>query len=125
MSEAVFFIAIVYPPTLQFVTISFILKNATSSCIFYIYLAKPPSKAHVSNSSSNTMIVKIFFCTVGWSIKLAKNIIIIIIIIVITTIIIYSLNIALFNIKMIKSTLHEFKNIYKNTITIMNYMKYL
>ena len=99
MSEAVFFIAIVYPPTLQFVTISFILKNATSSCIFYIYLAKPPSKAHVSNSSSNTMIVKIFFCTVGWSIKLAKNIIIII-----TTIIIYSLNIALFNIKMIKST---------------------
>ena len=123
MSEAVFFIAIVYPPTLQFVTISFILKNATSSCIFYIYLAKPPSKAHVSNSSSNTMIVKIFFCTVGWSIKLAKNIIIIIIII--TTIIIYSLNIALFNIKMIKSTLHEFKNIYKNTITIMNYMKYL
>ena len=123
MSEAVFFIAIVYPPTLQFVTISFILKNATSYCIFYIYLAKPPSKAHVSNSSSNTMIVKIFFCTVGWSIKLAKNIIIIIIII--TTIIIYSLNIALFNIKMIKSTLHEFKNIYKNTITIMNYMKYL
>ena len=72
------------------------------------------------------MIVKIFFCTVGWSIKLAKNIIIIIIIIIIiTTIIIYSLNIALFNIKMIKSTLHEFKNIYKNTITIMNYMKYL
>ena len=66
------------------------------------------------------MIVKIFFCTVGWSIKLAKNIIIIII-----TIIIYSLNIALFNIKMIKSTLHEFKNIYKNTITIMIYMKYL
>ena len=54
MSEAVFFIAIVYSPTLQFVTISFILKNATSSCIFYIYLAKPPSKAHVSNSSSNT-----------------------------------------------------------------------
>ena len=69
------------------------------------------------------MIVKIFFCTVGWSIKLAKNIIIIIIIII--TIIIYSLNIALFNIKMIKSTLHEFKNIYKNTITIMIYMKYL
>ena len=32
--------------------------------------------------------------------------------------------IAPFNIKMIKSALHEFKNIYKNTITIMNYKKY-
>ena len=39
-------------------------------------------------------------------------------------IIIYSLNIAPFNIKMIESALHEFKNIYQNTKTIMNYKKY-
>ena len=32
--------------------------------------------------------------------------------------------IAPFNIKMIKSALHEFKNIYKNKITIMKYKKY-
>ena len=36
-------------------------------------------------------------------------------------IIIYLLNIAPFNIKMIKSALHEFKNLYKITILIMNY----
>ena len=39
--------------------------------------------------------------------------------------IIYSLNIAPCNIKMIKSFLHEFKNIYKNTVTMMNCKKYL
>ena len=33
--------------------------------------------------------------------------------------------IAPFNIKMIKSALHEFRNIYKNTVTMMNYKKYL
>ena len=38
---------------------------------------------------------------------------------------IYSLSIASFNIKMIKSALHKFKNICKNTATTMNYMKYL
>ena len=45
---------IVYPPTLQFVTISFFLKNAMAYCTFYIYLAKPLSKVHVSNNRSNT-----------------------------------------------------------------------
>ena len=38
---------------------------------------------------------------------------------------IYSLNIASFNIKMIKSALHKLKNICKNTATTMNYKKYL
>ena len=38
---------------------------------------------------------------------------------------IYSLNIASFNIKMIKSTIYKFKNICKNTATTMNYKKYL
>ena len=33
--------------------------------------------------------------------------------------------IAPFNIKMIKSALHEFRNIYKNTVTMMNYKKHL
>ena len=54
ISAAVFISVIVYPPTLQFVTISFFLKNATAYCIFYIYLAKPLSKVHVSNNRSNT-----------------------------------------------------------------------
>ena len=41
-------------------------------------------------------------------------------------IIINSLNIAPFNIKMIKNALHEFENIDKNTITILkNYKKCL
>ena len=40
--------------------------------------------------------------------------------------IVYSLNnIAAYNIKMIKSALHEFKYIYKNTVTMMNCKKYL
>ena len=38
---------------------------------------------------------------------------------------IYSVNIAPFNIKTIKSALHEFKNMYKNTVTIMNCKKCL
>ena len=38
---------------------------------------------------------------------------------------IYSVNIAPFNIKTIKSALHEFKNMYKNTVTIMNCKKFL
>ena len=50
---AVFISVIVYPPTLQFVTVSFFLKNARAYCTFYIYLAKP-SKVHVSNNRSNT-----------------------------------------------------------------------
>ena len=39
--------------------------------------------------------------------------------------IIYSLNKAPCNIKMIKSALHEFKKIYKNTVTINENKKYL
>ena len=54
ISAAFFFSVIVYPPTLQFVTISFFLKNARASCIFYIYSAKPLSKVHVCNNQSNT-----------------------------------------------------------------------
>ena len=54
MSAAVFIVVIVYPPTLQFVTISFFLKNARAYCTFYIYLAKPLSQVHVSNNRSNT-----------------------------------------------------------------------
>ena len=41
-------------PTLQFITISFFLINARVYCTFYIYLAKPLSKVHVSNNRSNT-----------------------------------------------------------------------
>ena len=44
ISVAVFISVIVYLPTLQFATISFFLKNARASCIFYIYLAKPLCK---------------------------------------------------------------------------------
>ena len=51
---AVFISVIVYPPTLQFVTNSFFLKNARAYCTFYIYLAKPVSKVYVSNNRSNT-----------------------------------------------------------------------
>ena len=51
---AVFISVIVYPPTLQFVTISFSLKNARAYCTFYIYLAKPLSNVHVSKNRSNT-----------------------------------------------------------------------
>ena len=54
ISAAVFTSVIVYPPTLQFVTISFFFKNARAYCTFYIYLAKPLSKVHVSNNRSNT-----------------------------------------------------------------------
>ena len=49
---AVFIRVIVSPPTLQFVTNSFSLKNARAYCTFY--LAKPVSKVHVSNNRSNT-----------------------------------------------------------------------
>ena len=52
MSAAVFISVIVYPPTLQFVTISFFLKNARANCTFYLYSAKPLSKVHVSNKSN-------------------------------------------------------------------------
>ena len=48
ISAAVFISVIVYPPTLQFVTISFFLKNARAYCTFYIYWAKPLSKVYVS-----------------------------------------------------------------------------
>ena len=41
---AVFISVIVYRPTLQFATISFFLRNARASYIFYIYLAKPLCK---------------------------------------------------------------------------------
>ena len=34
--------------------ISFFLKNARASCIFYIYLAWPPGKVYVRNSRLNT-----------------------------------------------------------------------
>ena len=51
---AVFISVIVYPPTLQFVTISFFLTNGGTHCSFYIYLAKPLSKVHVNNNRSNT-----------------------------------------------------------------------
>ena len=43
ISAAVFISVIVYPATLQFVTISFFFKNARAYCTFYIYLAKPLS----------------------------------------------------------------------------------
>ena len=39
MSAAVFISVIDSPPTLQFTTISFFLKNAREYCTFYIYLA--------------------------------------------------------------------------------------
>ena len=54
ISAAFFINVIVYPPTLQFVTISFFFKNARAYCTFYICLAKPLSKVYVSNNSSNT-----------------------------------------------------------------------
>ena len=54
ISAAVFISVIVYPPSLQFITISLFLKNARASCTFYIYLAKPLSKVHVTNNRSNT-----------------------------------------------------------------------
>ena len=54
ISAAVFISVIVYPVTLQFVTISFFFKNARAYCTFYIYLAKPLSFVHVSNNRSNT-----------------------------------------------------------------------
>ena len=54
ISAGVFISVIAYPPTLQFVTISFFLKNARAYCTFYIYLAKPLSKVHVCNNRSNT-----------------------------------------------------------------------
>ena len=54
-SESNTFISvIVYPHTLQFVTISFFLTKGRAYCTFYIYLAKPLSKVHVSNNRSNT-----------------------------------------------------------------------
>ena len=51
---AVFISVIVYPPTLQFITISFFLENARAYCTFYNYLAKSLSRVHVSNNRSNT-----------------------------------------------------------------------
>ena len=54
ITAAVFISVIVYPATLQFVTISFFFKNARAYCTFYIYLAKPLRKVHVSNNRSNT-----------------------------------------------------------------------
>ena len=54
ISATVFISVIVYPRTLQFVSISFFLKNARAYCTFYIYLAKALSKVHVSNNRSNT-----------------------------------------------------------------------
>ena len=53
MSAALFISVIVYPPTLQFFTISFFLKNARVYCTFYICLAKPLSKVHVCNNRLN------------------------------------------------------------------------
>ena len=50
---AVFISVIVYLPTLQFVTTSFFLKSARAYCTFYIYLAKPVSKVHVSHNRSH------------------------------------------------------------------------
>ena len=51
---AVLISVIVYPPTLQFITISFFLENARAYCTFYNYLAKSLSRVHVSNNRSNT-----------------------------------------------------------------------
>ena len=45
---AVFINVIVYPATLQFVTISFFFKNARAYCTFSIYLAKPLSNAPIN-----------------------------------------------------------------------------
>ena len=38
----------------QFIFISFFFKNARAYCTFYICLAKPLSKGHVSNNRSST-----------------------------------------------------------------------
>ena len=54
ISAAVFISVIAYPATLQFVTISFFFKNERAYCTFYIYLAKPLRKVHVSNNRSDT-----------------------------------------------------------------------
>ena len=54
-------------------------KDSSSKCLLAIskkhreQWAKPLRKVHVSNNRSNSMILKIFFCTLGWSIKLGKN----------------------------------------------------
>ena len=48
ISAAVFISVIVYPATLQFVTISFFFKNARGYCTFYIYLTKPLSNAPIN-----------------------------------------------------------------------------
>ena len=50
----------------------FLPKKCKSVRTFYIYLAKLLSKVHVSNNRSHTMTLRIFLCTLGWSIKLAK-----------------------------------------------------
>ena len=71
ISAAVFLSVIVYPPTLQFVAISFFLRKARACCTFYIYSAKLLNRVHslrsrrlevvgagyrvhVSNNRSNT-----------------------------------------------------------------------
>ena len=51
ISAAVVISVIVYPPTLQFVTISFSLQNARAYCTFYIYLAKP-----LSNTTAHQLV---------------------------------------------------------------------
>ena len=63
ISVAVFISVIVYLRTLQFVTISYFLKHARAYCTFYIYLAKPLSKVHVTTGQTLTMILRTFLCT--------------------------------------------------------------
>ena len=59
-SESNTFISvIVYPHTLQFVTISFFLTKGRAYCTFYIYLAKPVSK--VTTGLTLTTTPRIFF----------------------------------------------------------------
>lgn len=54
-------------------------KDSSSKCLLAIsrehreQWAKTLRKVHVSNNRSNTIILRIFFGTLGWSIKLGKN----------------------------------------------------
>ena len=53
-SAAVFISVIDYPPTLQSLPFHFSSKMQERTGTFYIYLAKPLSKVHVSKNRSNT-----------------------------------------------------------------------
>ena len=60
---AAFISVVVYPPTLRFTTMSFLLKNATVTLPNLL----------VSNSMLEISTLKIFFCTVRWAEKLGHS----------------------------------------------------